>query len=1666
MLDIDPPYHQQQILRSLPGWTQHLHPTQTARLLRRAHREHVKADGQFTDWFAQASSPRQASLRDAIRRRASSQAALSKALADLRGITEFSQPLLQARLGPDVALTQAQFRLQPFTSTLVQQFPDPDASHTLAAPPTWIDQPAGEATLTNLLEAALHNFEGMAAVGSLSTLQVSADDSTELAGLSTRQFVSHCRALDLGKRYQEHLQGIYAGSRKQQIQALWTQARRDELRVQAQIAHLRGLLSDHGHQALLQCCEHDAVPRYGAWPVAARTLSMLDTQLHDVLLLTPEGPQTPPYIAYLPFDDEHPVQEFANLLELGRHIRNRLLDPAWRKRFLEHVALKDRAQMASKLRARLFDNPHSGITPVEAPATAFGEAEQDMHTWQGQAPDTAQNSQPVRFPALAVHERNITFPLWPKLFNAHVQRLKDDARCIAVPTADIDAKALRERLAHWGEQGLTLLNVAAMFVPGLDVAMLAVGAGQIMSSIFHGFEAWSEGDNASAVVQLESLMANLGSVAVIGGATTLLKASGLVDMMESIQVGGDERLWHPQLEHYRSRAEIPPGQEPDGEGLLHFDGRHFVELDSHLHELRHDPQSDWRLVHPEDPQAYQPLLKGNGRGAWRLAHERPQDWSRTKLLRRLGPICKGLDDADLLAALDSTALQRGVLEQLHVDGGQPPVLLEEALWRLKLDATASDIIARTRAGSPLAAYKQFAASVLGELPGWPQDVVLEVFDGDQPVGSATRYGRDRPGDRVIRLTRSDLDNGDLARIVLEHLDDTEVGALLPGAVEPGQRQQALQTLMADHLQAKRSSLFDSLLASRPQPASATAQTIGKQFPTLSGRAAEELASHANGREGQAMLTGRLPLRIAEEARSLQARMRLDRAILGLYRDSLATADSQRIRDALRASHPQWTREQCYHGALADRSRAARIIGQVPPRQGFRSPLRLSDGRYGYPLSPGVFASRAERELHALYPGLTDRELRSLLATLVDRGNIAEQIQALRTQLNVLRQHLAEWAQAGANRWGEQIGSHYRRAADLLARAWQGLEGETLRLSDLTLETLPSLPARLDHITGLTLDTVNTTQIPADLLQAFPSLQRLVIHNSPQIGMASLFRALRDAPALQELRLTSNGLEQLPAEASERLPQLQHLQRLSLRYNDLTLTRADLNMLTGLHLSTLDLHGNQIALDAETAALFSNMRTLRQLHLSDNPLGVSPDLSGLGNLAVLRLESCQLQHWPAGLTELMQRNPSALREIDLSLNDIEQLPPLGQIMRSPYVEGVRTRRAHHRWRFDYNPLDDATRQRLQRAGVVVEPPPEAVAPAQPLQRVDWLNLASEPQRATWTMLFAEDQHSALRQVLEQVGMSRGALRSPRAFASQVWTLLERAAANSELRQRLEQVAAEFPATCGDAGADGFGTLQIEVMAYDETEGAEKTTSPLFNFFRRLFRRDQVNELAQALFNARQARREALQVHDAWSALPLGQRGAEPAVPSLHSSDDIADDVLRSGLGQGLDLVEVRLALRTNLATTLDFPEPQQDMLYRDTADISWRTEEAIAQEVEALDESPEARRRWVSRHPTWRRLLRNEFPARFAALRTRWDLGVDYLEFCFTAADTPAAPEPAVLGSLQRVLGESPLDEQGQPRRLTITEGQYITGMNRMAVGLEEDEDALCLQLTVRRDPNN
>jgi len=1651
----EPPFHHAQILRSLPEWSKTLHARYVPQVLRRLRKDYMQADGTDYPWYHQARPEDQHALRTAIERRDASRKALQDALSPLKGITEFCKPLLERRLGIPDPVDQAQYHFQPF-KRIRDLVVEPTAVIAAQASEDHYERdPEGKPRMVSLLEAALHNFASPDEAGPFSTLQRSKRDSSPIAGpvagLTAAGFVRICRDLDLGRQYQAHLASLYDGPASAWIQRLSIQASLDELHVQAWIARLRGLVSTSGYAALRQLCDSIDNPRYGAQPLKCWRLSLFSTPLNEVLLIGPDDSGTAnPCIVYIPGAPDTPLQEYASASEAASALALRLQQTDLLRLVIGYAPHALQATLTGKLRQALF---------VEK--KLFGRKHL-LHK---------------KDPRILYERTELPATPWPLLHRAHVRRLKSDAACIAVPTADIDAKARLERLEHWLSVGLDILNVAAMFIPVLNPIMLTIGAAQIMGSVFHGIEAWEDDNTAEALAQVESILVNVASVAALGAGVQALKASGFVDAMQSIWHEGRERLWLPDLSPYRSPVELPADLPADGQGRYHLDGHRYIRIEGQPYELQEDGQGHWQVVHPADEQAYRPQLTHNGHGAWRLTLERPLDWSDIQLARRLGQVTDGLDDADLIVAMRATGTSADILRGVHIDGQRPPPLLIDAFKRLRTDREADDIISRVRHAAPLAAYKHYALPALLDLPGWPQDHVILAFEGSEPSGNFTRYGAaSTPGEVQIKITRSELEQGRLSQAVLSQIKPQTASTLLSASDSASQDASVLDEILARHLQAQRKALFDSLYMSSQTPLSPAAQVLGRQFTGLPANTLQVITESASTLEAQRMASGRVPLRIAEEARLLQARARLDRALLGLHQSTLANDDTRRLADALAAHRPATSPTQQLETVWQDRALAARLIGQQPVRPGFRSPLRLSDGRVGYPLSgrfnlPNPFR-RGRDAIHAnlrnLYPGLNADEIRNLAREMQRHGDVAGQIRVLMQQRTTLAESLQAWADATV----EDEYDNRRRLGRILNDAWRRNGGQHLHLEHLVLDTLPSLPVPFNHITELSIDSLHLRSLPEDFLQSFPNLQQLELVNNPQLDTRSLFQALRSAPRLQELALSRTPLPTLDAPAREALGNLRQLRILRITHAQLSLGAADMQVLTQLPLQILQLNANAIDLTPNLAAHFGQMAGLRELRLSNNPLGMAPQIGELHQLEGLYLDGCLLTEWPMGLTDLMARPDCRLRDLELSTNHITEFPELDRILQTPFVQELRTGRRLIIWTLYDNGVPWDTAERLRQAGVRVLETGELLPqvplvdiPALPPEvvPVNWLETASQAQRQLWDDVFEDNAYPHLRQVIERVGRSAQARNSPQPLASQIWTLLETASQDEQLREHLEQIAGDFPPTCGDAGTDAFSTLEIELLAYNESAAGDVSGPRLFVLYSRLFRRDLVNNLAARIHAARLHRQTA---YLAWEGLPAEQAGNLPELPPLDPLDDISLEQLRRG---GVDDIEIRLALRQALARRLDFPEPSQGMLYRDAARISEYTVDEVANAVERFEEdagNDPLRQAWVARQASWQRFLRRRYASEFDALNHRWAQGLEYLESCLDPqADPVEALDNAVLEVLAQVLPEPPVDATDRLRRVALNEGQHLDAADRLGRARQAQEQALLLELTKQQDPN-
>lgn len=183
---------------------------------------------------------------------------------------------------------------------------------------------------------------------------------------------------------------------------------------------------------------------------------------------------------------------------------------------------------------------------------------------------------------------------------------------------------------------------------------------------------------------------------------------------------------------------------------------------------------------------------------------------------------------------------------------------------------------------------------------------------------------------------------------------------------------------------------------------------------------------------------------------------------------------------------------------------------------------------------------------------------------------------------------------------------------------------------------------------------------------------------------------------------------------------------------------------------------------------------------------------------------------------------------------------------------------------------------------------------------------------------------------------------------------------------------------------------------------------------MYRRDQVNQLADRISWKRSLRKQAL-LND----------GFDEGLPSYDVLDEpsaFPDSALATGL---VDDIELRLALRQSLATVLDYPEPSSGMLYRSTARINQTIIDKVKAAVLELDTDATAREQWLTQQPGWVEYLKREHAAQFSLITDFWRPGLDYLYYCLDeTADPVTSLDSSVRRALARVMPESPVDAEG------------------------------------------
>lgn len=1496
---------------------------------------------QHPDWHKQASPEQRARLkqRTLASYRASRQ--LAQALKPVQGIETFCRPLLQAALAhwfPGAAL--------------------PDLDNALL----WhID----ERREMPWLEAALQNFDEGAKV----KLYRAGTPNSPL-GLDAERFVKGVRNLDLGQRYFNHLSehidnDAFRTLLRQQDHAAFA-AELTQARLQGRLDTLGEQLGEAALANTVELTQAGQTRR-----LQCGYLSLFDIPLDGPLVVRREPLQADePCLLYLP-GHAQPVRQYPSMRALGKALTEALWQHQERVFFSRFVTHAQQAQFVARLRGALYPRyPYASVqrtVPVVEKGQRFSwlkrlfPAPTDL--WQETLDKNARL--PMRFT-----------PWSGNAFQARariqVERKLADAATLAVPVAQRDAAALRARIEGWLGLGMTVLNIAAFFVPALGEVMLVVGGAQLVGEFLDGVHAANEGDIEGAMEHLFDVLENLAQVAALGAAGVLVQGQGVLHDWLPVEQRGRQRLWQGDLSPFARAQPWPASTQPGSDGLFRWNGQSWLQRQGQCYPLERDTSGQWRLSKATGMR-HRPALRGTDEQRWLLDHERPLGWSEQRLLEQMGPINTPLARQTLAlrcSGYDSAAMRRALTDR------QPlPALLVDSFESFSSAAKYSK--ASALPGSQV---------LRRDFPGLSERACNEILAQASPEAleqlSSTARVPIALAEKARRYLREARINKALARFYLETGSALDRDRLV------------MQTL--------------------------------QRLPGWSGEVRLELwengqLQHVAGESGQ---TVKSVWRCAdhyeprdEHNQPLANTSDLFQAILQALPDSerralgLQTHESDQLRDAL------------FERAANDRQQTARDLSMAPVRPLYRLPTRLpGTRRLGFRLSGrGVQGWLTEDELFdQLYPASPQDNRELLRSSLREQagpapGAFARLLEQLRSDYRQLDESLRRWTNDAD---GIAVGALDQRRvyrgvmAERIRTAWRRqnppdtiahFDYVVLHIHGLHVDELPTLPVQLPHVRQLTVNGLAHPEAANlnNFLRAFPQVRYVDLTEN---ALTTLPASLSELPLLDTLDVSENRLELDNDTARNILGQLTRLNHLSLtaaidtlsvgtlehlaRLPGLSTFQADANelVLGAVHFQALQrwpslrvllLGQNQISLDEAARDALAGLNRLSRLSLSENPLALTPNVTGWTQLQELDLESTGIDTWPIGLQPLLDQQPLALRELDLSRNALSDVPDLTD---SSFARAIRAGEDNLFFSFQDNPFTEPALQRLDAAGL--ETPAYAGTPPQwsqgwPEALLDHIaDTAPDPQ---WSPLY---------ELLQRLPGTVEYQRNPtvlRQRMQQVLQILVNAQTSSEtwgqaqLQQQLNDLINDAGQGCVDQTSLLFQQVEAEVITWHSANHASPghTNDQLaVACARGMLRQRLLDAQIGDLYNARVARRQALQEGRA-------------VLPSLVAGDDISDASL-SEANYLLDEVEIALHARMQLRESLGLPPQPEEIAFDYLARLSEPTLQQLASTVQAASDGPRLID-WAIDQAFWRTWLQRLQPQTFEAFEQTWAGASEYFD---------------------------------------------------------------------------
>lgn len=1325
----------------------------------------------------------------------------------------------------------------------------------------------------SLLQAAMQNFPLVRAEpGAMPHGTLIRTAHKRVSRLSAETFIAYCRELDLGAAYQQHVREVFnlpsPGQAPEDLDSGYNAAvagvgksRCLQMQIDLHIAFAKGDISRPTYTLLLALIKADLPASdmthllYHGKPMVWRGLNVGGTCLWGVMVLASaieDGFPPGPVVLYMPNEPVRPWYEYPSLEDFRQYLTLKLQVQTYRQFFTGYLDESERIGFFQR-----FDQAR-----------------------------TLARLEPV------VETGNLS----RFFFNVCTGKLLLDACTLAVPTAQADEDASKQRLQRYLDAGLTLLNLAGFVLPVLGQLMLGVGIGQLLGEVFESIDDWSHNEKAEALEHLVKVAQSIAGMAAFAAGA---KAFGAVkrlatqpvnffDGMEAVKrPDNSEWLWRRRLTAYRQPPEVVASAVGNASGMYQVNGQSYVKVEGRLYAVAFDTTARrWSVMHPLRGEAYRPPLQHNRAGGWQFVWERHQDWEeKSYILTRLNPSlaalhAEQLKDISTIADLSVPQLQYLAQESLLLPGR-----FHDGVVRFKQEQKVRDLTWQLEHQEQLdssTARTQMLA--LPHMPGWPTGRFFEVLDSEGTL--LERYPDPAPfdyEDLSIHITEQQLEGSQVMPTLLGALGAEEKKALLGGVVEPGEAQAMLSRRLLASLKRSHRLVYEQLYQEADGVTHRDHGLLKAHYPSLpSGIAGELLSGASTVQRWQLRKTGRVPLLLAQRTREALQVVEEDQALSGLFWPRQGTEATHRLAVGLLARVPGWPKE------MALQVRRAALNGELIAQLGAQGTTRLRtvvtsvEGFQAFDeqgKALGDVAAGGEGFYQALIDTLSaDQRVTLRLTGTESAGQLRhELLYKAQAQRNTLFRYL----------WPE------RPVPESPVECVQALRGEPVQQLDVLMrkagKLYPTLSPRQIAVwlENLGLDHLSRAKAVAVLEKQFEALHRTLMQwcddnaalkklpypaEDCRLSRQSVMKAIEHSwkhitllPDEQGLKVQSLVLDGMVVGPLPILPpeiDFTHVHRLSLNHmalnddvayflkhfkgldtlelqgNQLTRLPEVLSQISGLQY--LRLNDNRLQLTEYTREKLSGLIELKVLNLNNNPLLNPPMINRMFELRALFLRNCMLKELPSGLRMLPY-----LETVDLRSNTITALPQ----WLSDVPRGVA-----QTLNLGANPLAPPSRLLLsdyrKRIGVGMGYLEDDIArlTEQKAQELWFKDVTADflTKQSIWLALKDEGGSDGLFNLLAELGGTADATQVREDMSRRVWRVLDAAAGDADLRAEVFDRAAT-PINCDDGAAASFSNLEVLTQLHEVSkgvEGGQLTAKPLLRLGRGLFRLDQLECYAQS------------------------------------------------------------------------------------------------------------------------------------------------------------------------------------------------------------------------------